>query len=93
MEFQVKIHCEIKVKLVFHEILRKKNFTVYRSLKIKSFQCALGIMIGIMFISANLAYFFILKEKSTWFINNVINQLLISLLFDTQVYFNVKKEQ
>ena len=61
--------------------------------KSKRFQFVLGIVIGIMFISANLAYFFILKEKSTWFINNVINQFLTSLLFDTQVYFNVKKEQ
>ena len=33
MEFNVKIHCEINVKLVFHEILWKKNFTVYPSLK------------------------------------------------------------
>ena len=32
MEFNVKIHCEINVKLVFHEILWKKNFTVYPSL-------------------------------------------------------------
>ena len=32
MEFNVKIHCEINVELVFHEILRKKNFTVYPSL-------------------------------------------------------------
>ena len=27
------VHCEINVKLVFHEILWKKNFTVYPSLK------------------------------------------------------------
>ena len=26
-------HCEINVKLVFHEIIWKKNFTVYPSLK------------------------------------------------------------
>ena len=26
-----KIHCEINVKLIFHEILWKKNFTVYPS--------------------------------------------------------------
>ena len=32
MEFNIKIHCEINVKLVFHEILWKKNFTVYPSL-------------------------------------------------------------
>ena len=33
LEFNVKIHCEIKVKLVFHEILWKKNSTVDHSLK------------------------------------------------------------
>ena len=27
-----EIHCEINVKLVFYEILWKKNFTVYPSL-------------------------------------------------------------
>ena len=32
MEFNVKIHCEIDVKLVFHEILGKKNSTAYPSL-------------------------------------------------------------
>ena len=32
LEFDVKIHCEINVKLVFHEILWKKKFTVYPSL-------------------------------------------------------------
>ena len=32
MEFNVKIHCEINIKLVFHEILGKKNFTGYPSL-------------------------------------------------------------
>ena len=36
-EFNVKIHCEIDVKLVFHEILWKKNFIVYPSLNIVSF--------------------------------------------------------
>ena len=30
--FNVKIHCEINVKLVIHEILWKENFTVYPSL-------------------------------------------------------------
>ena len=37
-QFNIKIHCEINVKLVFHEIqiLWKKNFTVYPSLKIIS---------------------------------------------------------
>ena len=29
----VKIHCKTNVKLVFQEILWKKNFTVYLSLK------------------------------------------------------------
>ena len=33
LEYNVKAHCEINVKLVFHEILWKKNFTVYPSLK------------------------------------------------------------
>ena len=28
LEFNVKTHCEINVKLVFHEILRKKIFSV-----------------------------------------------------------------
>ena len=55
--------------------------------------CAFGIVISIMFISTKLPCFFILKEKSTWFINNLINQFLTSLLFDAQVYFNVKKGQ
>ena len=32
-EFNVKIHCEIDVKLVFHAILWNKHFTVYPSLK------------------------------------------------------------
>ena len=31
LEFNVKIRCEINVKLVFHEIFWKKNFTVYPS--------------------------------------------------------------
>ena len=31
-EFNIKIHCEINFKLVFHERLWKKNFTVYPSL-------------------------------------------------------------
>ena len=31
LEFDVKIHCEINVKLVFHEILWKKDFTAYPS--------------------------------------------------------------
>ena len=29
LEFNVKIHCEINVKLVIYEVLWKKNFTVY----------------------------------------------------------------
>ena len=33
MEFNVKIHCETTVKLVYHEMPWKKNFTVYPSLK------------------------------------------------------------
>ena len=33
MEFNVKIHREINVKLVFYEILWKKNFTVYPPIK------------------------------------------------------------
>ena len=41
MEFNVKIHCEINVKLVFHEILWKKNLTVYPSLWILNFDSLL----------------------------------------------------
>ena len=32
LEFNVKMHYGINIKLVFHEILSKKNFTVYLSL-------------------------------------------------------------
>ena len=32
MKFNVRIHCKTNVKLVIHEILWKKNFTVYPSL-------------------------------------------------------------
>ena len=33
-QYNVKIHCEINIKLVFHEMTWKKNFTVYPSLNI-----------------------------------------------------------
>ena len=32
LKFNLKMHCEINVKLVFHEMQGKKNFTVYSSL-------------------------------------------------------------
>ena len=52
------IHCEINVKLVFHEILWKKNFTVYPSLYISC---------------ANEVEMWVLKEKkSSFFLNRVI---------------------
>ena len=52
--------------------------------------CAFGIVILIMFISTKLAYFFILKE---YLVHQQRYQFLASLLFDTKVNFNVKKEQ
>ena len=41
LEFNVKIHCEINVKLVFHEILWNKNLTLYLSLYSFLYKCLL----------------------------------------------------
>ena len=53
LEFNVKIHCEINVKLVLHEILWKKIFSVSFPLRISFEILLLNLYLGALFYKSN----------------------------------------
>ena len=53
LEFNVKIHCEINVKLVLHEILWKKIFSVSFPLRISFEILFLNLYLGALFYKSN----------------------------------------
>ena len=76
LEFNVKIHCEINVKLVLHEILWKKIFSVSFPLRISFEILFLNLYLGALFYKSNKKKTFIENHTKIWEI--VILQKIIS---------------
>ena len=76
LEFNVKIHCEINVKLVLHEILWKKIFSASFPLRISFEILFLNLYLGALFYKSNKKKTFIENHTKIWEI--VILQKIIS---------------
>ena len=76
MEFNVKIRCEINIKLVFHEILWKKNFSV--SFPLGKHTCRSLFSIKLQTFNRK---FFKLKTTSRIFFNVICKIFILRMPF------------